>query len=118
MIANTEIEIIDLLDLLSFTLSTEFINKWKSKYGERLLKSFQLKLIESLKAQKPISIHNLHKYLHLNLSYNTEVVINFFKDIDFEIYQPMIHGSLNSINPWIGLKDSGIGLEGLIILTG
>jgi hypothetical protein len=94
---SIEEEIIDLLDLLTFTLSSDFLDKWKSKYGERLLKSFQVKVIDSLKLQRPMDIQNLFKYFTVNLHYNPEIINSFFRDIDFDIYQPIIHGSLTQL---------------------
>lgn len=94
---SIETELVDLVDLLDFTLSTEFIQKWKKKYGERLLRAFQVKLLESIKSQKPLKLDNLIKYLVRDCAYNEEIIKGFLQDIDFEIYFPMISGSAKDL---------------------
>jgi hypothetical protein len=94
---NLEIELIDLMDTISFTLSKEFLNKWKFKYGERIIRLFQIKILDSMKNQKPIKLKVMYKFLVKDSGFNPEVVIDFFKDIDFEIYSPILSGHLGSI---------------------
>jgi hypothetical protein len=93
---NLEIELIDLIDVVDFTLSKDFINKWKMKYGERIIRLFQIKLIDSMKNQKPIKIRNLVKFLVIDSGFNYEIVENFLLDIDFDVYSPIISGSLQA----------------------
>ena len=99
---NLDIELLDTLDLIDYTLSTEFLMKWKYKYGERLIKLFQLKLLNSFKDQKPLKIDTLVRFLVNHSGFNKELVNEFFIDIDYEIFQPIISGRLQqAIN---GLK--------------
>jgi hypothetical protein len=93
---NLEIELIDLIDVIDFTISKEFITKWKMKYGERIIRLFQIKIIDSMKNQKPLKLKNLVKFLVIDSGFNYEVVENFLLDIDFDVYSPIITGSLQS----------------------
>lgn len=92
-----ETEFIDIVDTLDFTLSKVFIDKWKFKYGERLIRLFQLKIFHSLRKQKPIKLNSLYKFLVNDSGYNPDVVKDFFLDIDFEIYSPIISGRLKDL---------------------
>lgn len=95
--SNLETDLIDLMDTLEYTLSKDFLDKWKYKYGERIIRLFQIKLLDSLKRQKPLKLKYLTKFLVTDSGFNIEVVKNFFVDIDFEIYYPIISGTLRSV---------------------
>jgi hypothetical protein len=97
MIDNLDIEIYDFLDLLSFTLSKEFISKWRFKYGERMVRLFQLKILDSLKNSKTIKVKSIFKYLSTDSGFAEEAVRNFFIDIDYTIYYPILVGSVDDI---------------------
>jgi hypothetical protein len=92
--SNLETDLIDLMDTLEFTISKNFLDKWKFKYGERIIRLFQIKILDSLKKQKPLKLKYLVKFLVVDSGFNVEVVKNFFEDIDFEIYYPIISGTL------------------------
>lgn len=94
---NIETDLIDLMDTLEFTISKDFLNKWKFKYGERLIRLFQIKILDSLKKQKPLKLKNLTKFLVVDSGFNVEVVKNFYLDVEFDIYYPIITGSLKEI---------------------
>jgi hypothetical protein len=89
--SNIDIDIIDTLDLINYTLSNKFVETWRFKYSEKFIKIFQLKLLEALSNQKPIKTKTL--YLHLNKKgkYSKEQILNFFKSINLEIYYPIIY---------------------------
>ena len=91
---NTDIDIIDFLDLINDTLSSSFVERWRYKYSEKFIKHFQLKLLASLNKQKPIKLEMLYNYLTKKCKYSPEQVHNFFNTIDIEIYRPFIFGSL------------------------
>jgi len=95
--SNLEEDLIDLMDLVEHTLSKEFIDKWRFKYGERLIRLFQIKILDSLKKQKPLKIKYLTKFLSVDSGFNLEVVKNFYKDIDFELYRPILLGTLEDM---------------------
>lgn len=90
---NLDIEIYEFLDLMSFTLSTSFMDKWKFKYGERIVKLYQVKLLDSLKNSKCIKIASLFKFLTKDSGFSTEVVKNFLEDVDFSLYTPILQGT-------------------------
>jgi hypothetical protein len=92
---NIENELIDLMELIEFTMSIDFLNKWKMKYGERIIRLFQIKILDSLKKQKPIKIDSLTKFLVQDSGFSSEVVNNFFLDIDSELYRPIIMGRVH-----------------------
>lgn len=96
--SNLETDLIDLMDTLEFTISKDFLNKWKFKYGERLIRLFQIKILDALKKQKPIKLKNLTKFLVTDSGFNIEVVKNFYLDIEFDIYYPIITGNFKSID--------------------
>jgi len=97
MYSNLDTEIFELMDLLSFSLSKDFMEKWRFKYGERLVRLFQMRILESLKSSKNLKLDSLHKYLHKDSGFNSDLVKNFFIDIDYEIYSPIITGTMRSI---------------------
>jgi hypothetical protein len=87
---NTDIDLIDFMDLINFTLHKDFMNKWRFKYSEKFIKHFQLKLLESLTKQKILKLSSLYNYLTKKCRYSTEQVDNFFNTIDISLYYPLI----------------------------
>lgn len=94
---NTDSEIKEIFELLNFTLSNKFIEKWRYKYSRRFIKSFQAKLLESFSKEKPLKLTSLYTHLTKKYKYNPEQVINFFKSIDIDIYYPIISGRLHHL---------------------
>jgi len=80
-------------ELLDFTLSNEFINKWKDKYSTKFIKLFQTRLIKSMTDRRPLKINTLYIFLTKKCSYSREQVLNFFQSIDITLYSPVISGS-------------------------
>ena len=91
---NTDIDFIDFMYLMNFTLHKDFVDKWRHKYSEKFIKHFQLKLLSALTKQKPIKIELLFNYLTKKCKYSPEQVTNFFDTIEIEIYSPFIYGRL------------------------
>ena len=87
---NIDTELIDLMELIEFTMSIDFLDKWKMKYGERIIRLFQIKILDSLKKQKPIKLDSIYKFLVLDSGFSRELVTNFLNDIDYELYSPII----------------------------
>lgn len=96
---SVDTEIHDLMDLLNFTLSKDFMDKWRFKYGERLVKLFQLKILDSLKNLKNIKLKTMFRFLTKDSGFSDDVVKNFFLDIDFSIYYPILVGVDEDLNP-------------------
>ena len=94
MDSNSDIDIIDFIDLLNFTLSKKFSDIWKFKYSEKFIKHFQIKILQSLSNQKPLKIDTLYIYLTKKCKYSSEQVLNFFEAIDIHSYYPFIVGKL------------------------
>jgi hypothetical protein len=95
--SNLDEELFETFDLLKFATSRDFIDKWSYKYGKRMTRLFQIRILKSLESRKPLRMQTLHKFLVVDSGFNSEVVENFLLDIDFEIYYPIIIGSLKDI---------------------
>ena len=87
---NTDIDLVDFMDLINFTLHKEFVEKWRYKYSEKFIKHFQVKILESLNKQKIIKLSSLYNYLTKKCRYSQEQVENFFVSIDILIYYPLV----------------------------
>ncbi len=87
---NIDENIVDFIDLINYTLSTKFEEKWRHRFSSAFIKIFQLKILESMDNQKPIKRTTLYTYLTKRCKYSTEQVDNFFKAIEIEIYDPLI----------------------------
>mgnify|MGYP003154041106 FL=1 len=87
---NTDIDLIDFMDLINYTLHKDFVEKWRYKYSEKFIKHFQIKILESLTKQKVIKLSSLYNYLTKKCRYSSEQVENFFGSIDISIYYPLI----------------------------
>jgi len=98
MMANLEQDLIETIDLLNFTFSSDFVDKWAYKYGKRLPSLFQIRLLKSLDGRKPLKIETVNKFLTIDSGFNEEVVESFIEDIDYQIYRPIISGSLKQRN--------------------
>jgi hypothetical protein len=95
--SNIDEYLIETLDLINYTLSDRFIDKWRYRFSERFLKLFQTKLLEAIKNQKPLKIQTLFNYLSTKCGYSKEQVINFFDALDIkEMYSPIITGKLTT----------------------
>jgi hypothetical protein len=84
--------LVDFIDLINFTLSKDFVEKWKYKYSEKFIKLFQLKILTSISKGSIIKTKTLYKYLTKNHKYSRIQVVNFFESIDIESYSPLISG--------------------------
>ena len=91
---SLDIEIIDFIDLVNHTLSSDFIELWRYKYSEKFIKHFQIRLLQALSNQKPLKISSLYSYLTKKCKYSDEQVLNFFTSIEIDIYRPLIAGKL------------------------
>ena len=87
---NTDIDLIDFMDLINYTLHKDFVEKWRYKYSEKFIKHFQIKILESLNKQKIIKLSSLYNYLTKKCRYSTEQVENFFESVDILIYYPLV----------------------------
>lgn len=87
---TTEIDLVDFIDLINYTLHKDFVEKWRYKYSEKFIKHFQIKILESLNKQKIIKISSLYNFLTKKCRYSPEQVENFFTSVDINIYYPLI----------------------------
>lgn len=84
------IETLEFLDLIEFCTSPRFKEKYRHQYGSHLVSLFQEKILASFAKRKPISLVDLIKFLSVKHRYNEEVVKAFLKEIDIEIYYPIV----------------------------
>jgi len=94
---STEAQLVDLIELLDYTFSNDFLDSWRHKYSERFIKQFQTKLLSVMKEGKPIKIKTLTYFLRKNNKYSVVQVINFYKSIDISLYYPVVQGNINDI---------------------
>ena len=87
---NLDADLLDTLDILNFTLSSDFVEKWRYKYSTNFLILFQKKLLESLERSKPMKRKVLYSFLTVKYKYSPDLVDDFFKSIDIELYSPII----------------------------
>jgi len=87
---NTDIDLVDFMDLLNYTLHKDFVEKWRYKYSEKFIKHFQIKVLESLNKQKILKRSSLFNYMTKKCRYSPDQVDNFFEAIDIELYRPLI----------------------------
>ena len=80
-------------ELVDYTLSNEFVKRWKGKYSIRFIKLFQARLMKSMVDRRPLRITTLYTFLVKKCDYSKEQVPNFFNSIDISIYAPLISGS-------------------------
>ena len=83
-------DLIDLIDLLNFTLHEDFVSKWRHKYSEKFITVFQYKLLVSLNKRKPLKTSILSNYFMKKLKYSDEQISNFFESIDISLYHPIV----------------------------
>ena len=91
---NIDIDIIDFIDLLNITLSSEFVEKWRYKYSEKFIKHFQFRLLKSISNQKVLKIDTLYTFLNKKCRYCREQILNFFESVEIDNYKPLISGNL------------------------
>lgn len=87
---SLDVELIDFLDLINYTLSQAFIEKWKYRFSVKFLKKFQFKVLQGLNKQKKIRKTTLFTFLSKTSGYNPDQVNLFFDSIEIEIYRPFI----------------------------
>lgn len=87
---DIKIQVLEFYDLIEHTLSFKFRESWRSLFSERLVKLFQLKILQAMKSQKPIKKTSLINYLTNKGRYKKEVIEDFFEAIDIELYSPFI----------------------------
>jgi len=92
---NLDIELIDFMELIDFSLSYSMVEKWRYKYSEKFIKHYQMKVLDSMTKQKPLAIDVLFNYLTKKCKYHENQVKQFFQDIEIEIYRPFIYGILS-----------------------
>lgn len=87
---DIKIDLLEFYDLMEYTLSFKFRDKWKDLYSERMIKLFQLKLLTNFKAGKVLKRSALINYLVSKGKYREDVVKDFLEMIDLELYRPFI----------------------------
>lgn len=87
---NGDDNIIDFIDLINFTLSNKFADKWRHKFSPAFIKLFQFKVLKCMEERKTIKKSTMFTYFTKRCKYSPDQVNTFFKDIDVDIYHPLI----------------------------
>ena len=96
MDGNLGIEEMEFIELINFTLGPQFVEKWRHKYSEKMIKNFQHKLFESFPKERPLKITVLFNHLTKKCKYSPDYVLSLFDSIDIDMYRPFISGHLSS----------------------
>jgi len=83
-------ELIEFIDLLDFTFSDKFIEKWRYKYSVAFIKKFQFRVLKAISEKKPIKLKSLHQYLNKKCKYSPEQIKDFFESIEIDLYYPLV----------------------------
>jgi len=90
MYYNDSKDFIDFIDIVNFTLDSSFLEKWRYKYSEKFITSFQMRLLKALSDRKPIKKESLTNFFKKKLKYSPEQINNFYESIDINLYHPLI----------------------------
>ena len=90
MYYNDSKDFIDFIDIVNFTLDDSFLEKWRHKYSEKFITSFQMRVLKALSDRKPIKKESLTNFFTKKLKYSPEQISNFYKSIDINLYHPLI----------------------------
>ncbi len=92
---GTSSEVMEFMELLDFTFSKQFIEKWRHRYSEKILKHFQDKMFQSVSKQKPLKLKVLFNHLTKKCKYSEEYVSSLLSAIDIDVYRPFIVGTIS-----------------------
>ncbi len=95
MTDNIGSEVMEFMELLDFTFSNQFVEKWRFKYSEKILKHFQDKMFQAVSKQKPLKMKVLFNHLTKKCKYSEEYVSSLFRSIDIDIYRPFVTGNIS-----------------------
>ena len=90
MYYNDSKDFIDFIDIVNFTLDSSFLEKWRYKYSEKFITSFQMRLLKALSDRKPIKKESLTNFFKKKLKYSPEQINNFYESIDINLYHSLI----------------------------
>ena len=90
MYYNDSKEFVDFIDIIDFTLDASFIEKWRHKYSEKFITSFQMRILKALSDRKPIKKESLTNFFVKKLKYSPEQINNFYNSIDINLYYPIV----------------------------
>ena len=82
--------LLEFLEQVEFALSLRFREKWRYKYSTYFISIFQDRLLKSITDSKPIKKSTLVTLFTKKHKYDKSIVLEFFEDIDIELYYPVI----------------------------
>ena len=91
---NFDFMLIDFIELIDFTLSNKFVERWKGKYSTKFLSHFQARIMKGLQDQRVLKLSTLFTHLTKTCGYDQEQVYNFLDSIEIDIYSPFVSGHL------------------------
>ena len=77
-----DIDALEFFDSLKFYTSEKFQEKYKMKYSEMLIESFQQQLVNSLQKRKPVTLTRLIKRLVTKTGLAEDIVSTFLEETD------------------------------------
>jgi hypothetical protein len=81
----------EFLEQVNYALSLTFKEKWRHKYSENFINIFQGKILDSLKAQRPLKLSNLVSLYTKKHKYDITLVQEFLDNIDISLYYPLVY---------------------------
>ena len=88
--SQEDIQLLEFLEQVEFALSLRFKEKWRYKYSTYFIGLFQDRLLQSMNDSKPVKKSTLVTLLAKKNKYDLSVVLEFFRDIDLELYYPLV----------------------------
>lgn len=89
-VTDSGTDLFEFLELVNFTLSPVFKEKWRFKYSSKFVEDFQLKILETFEKKKPIKKKALTLFLTEKCGYAQTQVEDFYKSIEIDLYFPLI----------------------------
>jgi len=90
-LSEDDTNLLEFLEQIDFALSLRFREKWRYKYSTYFISIFQERLLKSMTDSKPIKKSTLVTLFTKKHKYDNHVVVEFFDDIDIELYFPVIN---------------------------
>ena len=88
---DTNIEIYEFMDQISYCLSLEFKDKWRHKFSPKFIKIFQDKVLKAYETRKPLKRSSLISTYTKKYKYDIKVINDFFECIDINLYYPLVY---------------------------
>jgi hypothetical protein len=89
-VTDSSTDLYEFLELVNFTVSPLFKEKWKYKYSSSFIEEFQKKIVEAFEKKKPVKLSQLTGFLTKTCGYSATQVKDFFESIEIDLYFPLV----------------------------